>query len=437
MKRKLFCLLLVLVLALSLTVPALAASTIDGLIYDGTDCLDLSAVQTIEDSFFDLSEVCHVEFRVDVVSDLEGYEIYDYAELFYNQYEYGYGTDRDGVLLMLYMTEDSTGVTLHEGQIFCGGVNADDLWGFTDIANAYVGTYVSEDMWAGPIANDDAMFSSMMQAYLMACESYFTGEVTTAAGVPSPIAEDADSPAQPESAPEAGSDNSLGYIVDDAQILTDSEWEDLENKAAEISDEYDCGIYVVIVEDFNDFGTSPEVASDNIYDDYALGYGRQDSAIMLLLSMEERDFWLDDYGEYASEAMTDYGRETLEEAMLDDLGDDQWYDGLDDFLDQAEIVLGGYESGETVDTPLSTQLLKSYGFALIIGLVIALGICTVFKNQMKTAVKATSASEYVSPFGATILLRQDQYTHTTRRERRIERDNDSGGSNDSGGGGKF
>lgn len=236
--------------------------------------------------------------------------------------------------------------------------------------------------------------------------------------------------------PAVASQAQLNYITDEAGILTEQEWQTLETMAAELSEGYRCGLYVIILSDYMDFGSDPESVCYNLYEDYTLGYGRDRDAIVLLMSMYDRDFWINDYGAYGEGVMTSYGRGTLEDAMLDDFANDDWYSGLADYLGQCDNLLRAAESGEPVGSSDGSSPLTAYLIAFVVAVIIAFIVCSIFKAQMKTAVRATSADHYVTPGGVEMRIREDRYTHTTRRERKIERSSSSSDGN-SGGGGKF
>ena len=50
----------------------------------------------------------------------------------------------------------------------------------------------------------------------------------------------------------AFADAQLSYVTDDAGILYDSDISALEERAAAVSEQYGCGVYIVTVEDFTD-----------------------------------------------------------------------------------------------------------------------------------------------------------------------------------------
>ncbi len=231
-------------------------------------------------------------------------------------------------------------------------------------------------------------------------------------------------PAMAQDVPYGGD---LYFITDEPGLLTDDQWEALEERAEAISMDYDCGVYVIAVYDYQEFGSTVERACDRIRKDYALGCGEDQNAIILLLSMEERDYTLRTYGDMTADGITEYGMDLLVDSFLDYLGDDDWYRAFSGYLDQSELLLEAAQEGEPMDKPLSARLAGSYGVALVIGTVMALIVCTVLKSRMKTAVKATSASAYVAPSGVQLQVRDDVYTHTTRTQRKIEKSGSSGG----------
>ena len=64
------------------------------------------------------------------------------------------------------------------------------------------------------------------------------------------------------------------YVDDEAAILTLSEVETLEARAAEISEHYGVGVYICILDDFGDYGyPDAATASYSIYHAQSLGYG--------------------------------------------------------------------------------------------------------------------------------------------------------------------
>ena len=100
-------------------------------------------------------------------------------------------------------------------------------------------------------------------------------------------------------------------------------------------------MYIVTVEDFTDYSDTYYVKGfgEELFSSYDLGLGDDNCGILLILSMAERDYGLVAHGDFANAAFTDYGKDKLSEAFLDDFGDDNWYSGLSDYLDKSESML--------------------------------------------------------------------------------------------------
>ena len=119
------------------------------------------------------------------------------------------------------------------------------------------------------------------------------------------------------------------YVDDEAAILTLSEVETLEARAAEISEHYGVGVYICILDDFGDYGyPDAATASYSIYHAQSLGYGSGRDGILLLLSMSNRKYATFVYGDKAEPIFPDGKLIKLENAFLDDFADNDWYDGF-------------------------------------------------------------------------------------------------------------
>ena len=133
----------------------------------------------------------------------------------------------------------------------------------------------------------------------------------------------------------AFADAQLNHVTDDAGILYDSDIAALEERAAAVSEPYDCGVYIVTVGDFTDYSDAYYVDDfgEELFSSYDLGLGDDNCGILLILSMAERDYGLVAHGDFANTAFTDYGKDALAEYFLDDFRNDDWYQGFADYID--------------------------------------------------------------------------------------------------------
>ena len=216
-------------------------------------------------------------------------------------------------------------------------------------------------------------------------------------------------------------------VWDNAEILSGDEAAELDMRAWMMTQEYLCAVYIVTLP--NLAGVDVEEANQFILDEYGLGYGPDQSSVILLLSMEERKYDIMAHG-YGNTVFTDYGKEKMEERYLDEFGDDDWYGGFTEYLDCCEEYLQLAEEGTPFDVGDDDADSTTAGLliGILVPLLIALIVCSRFKAQMKTAKMQKAAQNYIDPQGLVLTGQSDCFTHTTRTERYIEPQKSSGGT---------
>ena len=232
------------------------------------------------------------------------------------------------------------------------------------------------------------------------------------------------------------------YVYDGAGLLTAEEQGELEAAAAEISARYDCGVYIVTVERYSPYGATLYGAAERIYEENGLGHGADHSGLMLLLSMSGRDYDLTAHG-YGNTAFTDYGKEKLARKFLDDFKRDKWAKGFADYIKVSGDYLKKARDGKPVDIDafhMVTENFKdSFGTGGMIVLIAAASLlsalisCSNAKKHMKNVKKAADAEFFAVPNSLNLTFANDEYTHTTETQVRIEDDNSRSGGGSRGG----
>lgn len=221
-------------------------------------------------------------------------------------------------------------------------------------------------------------------------------------------------------APEDAAFNAM--VLDTAELLPAQQEEELNQRAWNLTERYGCAVYMITVPGLE--GMEAWEFSEYLFDGFGLGYGEENSCIILLLSMEYRDYDIMAHG-YGNTAFTDYGKEVMAERFLPDFGDDDWYGGFEEYLDCCEEFLQLAEEG----TPFDVDSEKHTGGAVLIsvavGLLAAFITCAVFKGQMKTARIQQRADTYISPEGLILTSQAENFLYKSRSVRHIEQDNDS------------
>lgn len=240
----------------------------------------------------------------------------------------------------------------------------------------------------------------------------------------------------------------LPRLVDNADLLTDSEESTLLSKLNEISERQQTDVVVVTADTLD--GKTPMDYADDFYDYNGYGFGADKDGVLLLVNLEDRDWWMSTTG-YGITAITDAGIEYISEKFLSDLSDGDYADAFttyaelcDDFFTQARSGQP-YDTGHMPKQPFN--IVRNLLIALIVGFVIALIATGVMKGKLKTVRFQSAASNYVKANSMNVTESRDMflYTHVDRRAKPKDTDSSSGssthtsssGSTHGGGGGKF
>ena len=431
MKRKMTALLTALILVLALGFPAMAAMEY-GAVYDETEKLgSVELTYQGEQKLPQLTEALGVDLRVDVFTDegVEDISVSDIAVYVYENSGYGCGEEKDGVSLTLLLRGTEDGVyTLSESD-WCVYALLDAARGsaqeLSGIVHDAVSPYMDERAWNGEdVTMSATALSQAVDAMAESVENYIRANaVTDVAG------ETAESQTQEPT----GAD--MNYIFDLSDQLSYEEWAELEARAADISQRHGCGVYAAFVDDFTEYGGGNDVykTTYQLYHASELGMGADRDGIIILLSMDDRDYAMFVYGDHAEYAFDRYGQKELEDAFLGYFGDNDWYGGVSHYLDTCDEYLTRAEEGK----PVRKNTLPMYIIVVAASCAIAGGICLMLKWKMKTVHQKAEANEYVAAGGLNLTKQYDRYTHTTETRRKVhdDSDSDSGTSSCSGGGG--
>lgn len=216
----------------------------------------------------------------------------------------------------------------------------------------------------------------------------------------------------------------IARLVDEADILTDSEEAALSAKLDEISLRQNLDVVIVAVNSIGD-RTATEYADDTY--DYS---GYSDDGVLLLISIDEREWAVSTSG-YGITAFTDAGLDYLTDQFADQMSDGEWNDAFhsfawlcDDFITQAKTG-SPYDAGNLPKKPFTPILtgLVSLG----IGFVIAFFRMNKWKNQLYSVQAKAAAKEYVK--GGSLRLTEQKDLFLYRRvDRREKSESSSGGS---------
>ena len=208
------------------------------------------------------------------------------------------------------------------------------------------------------------------------------------------------------------------YIFDDAGMLTQDEFDSLNDYARQISEYYECGVHILTTSDETvDEYTIQQYSEDNYLRYIDFGWGEDKDGFMLVMSTYDRSYWLLAYGPWGNYALTDYGKDEMANQFLDNFRNDDWYGGFNDYLSYANYVLDCARNGQPVDVyydNVETDMgPEAYVIAALIGIIAAAVTCSAYKKQMRTAVTATKADAYVVPGDIDMRVNKDIFRYET------------------------
>ena len=215
------------------------------------------------------------------------------------------------------------------------------------------------------------------------------------------------------------------YVYDEALLVSTSKAQQLDAEAAEISEHYGCGVYIVAVLDYTQYGSDVREAAENYFLARNLGLGADDNGVMLFLSMADRDYALIAHGNMGNGAFTDYGKELLCEEFLDNFRYDDWAGGFADYLSFSEKLLEAYATGTPVDVGQGSGIGTTLVMVLLVPLLIAGIACGIMAGSMKNTRAGTHADVYRKEINLT--NRQDRFITRTVVRQKIESSSSSSG----------
>ena len=137
------------------------------------------------------------------------------------------------------------------------------------------------------------------------------------------------------------------WVIDDANILNDVEWDELNRMCNKVHQETGRPIVVLTIESFADqnaSGWGEERYAQFAFDSYGINdVNMENKAILVLLSEQDRRFWIELGGGYASQNLDDYVQVIFDREIKPELAKDNWYSGLEAAVIGMEPILYDHE----------------------------------------------------------------------------------------------
>lgn len=224
-------------------------------------------------------------------------------------------------------------------------------------------------------------------------------------------------------------ERTLPLLVDDAGLLSDSEYSTLLEKLESISESRECEVAVITVNSTE--GYTAEEYADDIYDYYGFGYGENDDGMLLLLDMGNRKWHITTYG-FGAEALNDSAISSIGDKIVPYLSDGDYYDAFTEFADQCDWYIGYARDGGS-DYEYSGTVIFPPQFifgSIIAGFVIALIATGTMRSKLKTIRSKSGAADYTVKDSLKVTRSSDifLYRNVTKTAKPDDDDRSGGGS---------
>lgn len=221
---------------------------------------------------------------------------------------------------------------------------------------------------------------------------------------------------------------SLPRLIDNADLLSPEEESTLIDQLDEISERRNYDVVVVTVNRLN--GKSAEAFADDFYDYNGYGMGDSRDGVMLLVSMEESEYYITTHGS---------GIDAINDRRIDEIGAK-----ITPYLSNGEYL----EAFEAFASSCDRSKIRPLHviISLVIGCIAAFIAIGTMKAKLKSVRRQPSANDYVRENSLNLYHSSDIYLYTHVERHAKPRNNSSGGSSThvsssgathGGGGGKF
>lgn len=222
----------------------------------------------------------------------------------------------------------------------------------------------------------------------------------------------------------------MSKLVDNADLLTESEKVALMDRLDSVSGEYQVDIVIATVETLG--GYTPDTYIENFYDYNNYGYGENRDGVMLLVAMDEREYRILSNG-LGADAISSQDIESIGDTIAPYLTDGDYEDAFNIFIDECEYQIDGEING------FPFAFFKNLMISLAIGFAVAFLITGYMRSKLKSVKKQVAASEYTKQGSMQVTSANEFYLYRVVDRRRKANNSTSGSSGPSRnvGGGRF
>lgn len=225
-------------------------------------------------------------------------------------------------------------------------------------------------------------------------------------------------------------DDETPRVIDNAEVLSESDEVLLENELLSLKKRYNMDYVILTV--LSTDGKSMRDFADDYYDynGYGEDFSNRDGVILVLNFVENREAYISTRGD-AIEVFTDYGIEKIFDEIVPFLSDGKYTDALEKYVSLCDEYSYSYKSGNPVDIneKKDFNLFASVLISLAVGFAIALITLLIWKNNLKSVRPKVHADDYYADGTLDVSRSRDVFLYSNViRVRKSEDSPSEGGS---------
>ena len=254
----------------------------------------------------------------------------------------------------------------------------------------------------------------------------------------------------------AGFADEYSRVLDYAGVISQEEDDELAEQFDEIANRQKVDIIICFTNSLE--GKTTADYAEDLYEKNDYGYGENKDGIMLLVSFENRDWYIATRG-YAIQAFTDSGIQYIGNQIKGDLGEKNYYAAAETFGQLCDEFITDAKNGSAYDEPMGAIDDGDTGsimppplwilVSIAVGVTIAFFVVGGMKRKLKTVNMQAAANNYLKNGSLNITQSNDIFLYSNVTKTPKPKDNDNNGGSGSsthhsssgntygGGGGKF
>lgn len=227
-------------------------------------------------------------------------------------------------------------------------------------------------------------------------------------------------------------------VIDYAGVIPQQEEDKLVEQFDEIANRQKVDIVICFTNSLDGKRTSDY--AEALYEKYNYGYGENKDGIMLLVSFENRDWYIATRG-YAIQAFTDAGIKYIGNQIKGDLGEKNYYAAAEYFGRLCDEFITDAKNGNVYDEPMGAVDDEDDGsvlpppiwilISIAVGVVIAFIIVGSMKRKLHTVNMQAAANNYLKNGSLNITESNDIFLYSNVTKTAKPQDNDSNGGSGS------